>query len=90
MLSDQEIDELIRKYVNELLDDDLRMRLEYPKLYQIDDPEDDPDYHDWMRSNIHGDMMTRRGKTIHQLVNYDFSKVSQEVEKILTDAGIGS
>jgi integrase len=88
MLSEQELDELIRKYINELLDEDLRMRLEYPKLYQIDDPEDDPDYHDWMRGNIHGDMLTRRGKTIHQLINYDFSEVSQEVEKILADAGI--
>ncbi len=43
MLSEQELDELIRKYINELLDEDLRMRLEYPKLYQIDDPEDDPE-----------------------------------------------
>ena len=35
MLSEQELDELIRKYINELLDDDLRMRLEYPQLYQM-------------------------------------------------------
>ena len=101
MLSEQEIDELVRKYINGLLDEDLRMRLEYPKLYQIDDPRDDPDYddwmrsnegepdyHDWMRNNIRGEMMERSGKAEHQLVNYDFSEVSQEVEKILTDAGI--
>ena len=75
MLSEKEIDELVRKYINELLDEDLRMRLEYPKLYQIDDPRDDPDYddwmrsnegdpnyHDWMRNNIRGEMMERSGK----------------------------
>ena len=96
MLSEQELNELIRKYINELLDEDLRMRLEYPKLDQIDDTRDDPeyddwmrsnegdpDYHDWMRNNIRGEMMERSGKAEHQLVNYDFSEVSQEVEKIL-------
>ena len=101
MLSEQEIDELVRKYINDLLDDDLRMRLENPKLYQIDDSEDDsehddwvrsmqgdPNYHDWMRYNIRGEMMERRGKAEHQLVNYDFSEVRQEAEKILADADV--
>jgi len=55
VLSDEQIDKLIKSHIKELLDDDLEMRLQSPGLVPKGDR---------FRNEYHGGMLTRRGRSL--------------------------
>ena len=79
VLTEQQIKELIQNHVKQLLDDDLRFRLEYPDLQAKEE---------WHRQELYSEMMEERGKTEEALVSYDFTEASKAVRTILAEAGI--
>jgi len=78
VLSDEQINKLIKDHINRLLDEDLESRLEYPQWVPKGDR---------IRNEMHGEMLTRRGKTLEKLLDYDFSEASEEMEMVLKEAG---
>lgn len=60
VLTNEQINDLIQNHIKQLLDDDLRFRLEYPDLQAKEE---------WHRQELYTDMMEERGKTEEALVS---------------------